>query len=511
MKIADAPLAPVARADDSGAGPVPAPSGAAQPRSLFGEILDWMLAPLLLVWPMSIAATYLVATSIANAPFDRALADSVTLLAQQVKISQGRAHLALPIEVSDLLRADDSDRTYYQVLGTRGELVGGDAALPTPRDEEPPVPGVVQFRNDTVNGEEVRIAALQMDSHQPGVERQPYVQVAETLGKRAQLANEIIKGVILPQFIILPIAVVLVWFGLSRGIRPLSRLQEKIQARAPDDMRPIDPRETPEEVAPLVASFNQLLNRLEHNIQDQKRFIADAAHQMRTPLAGLRTQAELALREADPKELKRSLQQLATSSVRATRLINQLLALARAENRSHATADFAPMELESLSRDVLKDWVPAALEKRIDLGFEGPGVAVPILGNAVLLRELLKNLLDNAIRYTPIEGSVTVRVASDAASGRALLQVEDTGPGIAESERRLVFERFYRILGSGSDGSGLGLAIVREIARQHGAQVTLVSPVKPGQADRPGTSIAIQFALIAAPQHPRPPAAHTIV
>jgi two-component system sensor histidine kinase TctE len=468
--------------------------GAVQPRSLFGEILDWMLAPLLLVWPMSIAATYLVATSIANAPFDRALGDSVTLLAQQVKFEGGSARLALPLAASDLLRADDADRTYFQVLASPATLVAGDARLPAPAEDEPPVPGVVQFRNDLIAGEAVRVAALQMELRSSQGVRGPLVQVAETLSKRSQLANEIIKGVILPQFLILPIAVVLVWFGLSRGIRPLSRLQERIQARAPDDMRPIDPRETPEELAPLVASFNQLLRRLEQNISDQKRFVADAAHQMRTPLAGLRTQAELAMHEADPDELKRSLQQLATSSVRATHLINQLLSLARAENRSQTRDGMAPVELEALSRDVMREAVPVALEKNIDIGFESAGRAVRVTGNALLLRELLKNLLDNAIRYTPSGGAVTVRVAAGDSPGEAILQVEDDGPGIPPAERELVFKRFYRILGSGTDGSGLGLAIVREIAQQHGAEITLESPAPDGAPARTGTIITIRFA-----------------
>jgi two-component system sensor histidine kinase TctE len=471
------------------------PSSATQARSLFGEILDWMLAPLLLVWPMSIAATYLVAASIANVPFDRNLEAGVTVLAQLVKSDDGKTRLSLPLPARDLLRADDADRTYYQVLGTHGELVGGDAELPPPTEVESLAAGIVRFRSALVRGEEVRIAYTVLDARQSPTERAPLIQVAETLGKRAQLANEIIKGVILPQFLILPIAVVLVWFGLSRGLRPLARLQEKIQARGPNDRQAIDPRETPEEVAPLVESFNHLLARLDGNIQDQRRFIANAAHQMRTPLAGLRTQAELALRENDPIELKRSLQQLATSSIRATRLVNQLLSLARAENRSEAPLGQAVIDLGELARDVLRDWVPAALERRIDLGFEGTDAPVLVKGDPVLLRELLKNLLDNAIRYTQIEGAVTVRVSADPHANWARLEVLDNGPGIAEAERALVFERFYRILGSGSDGSGLGLAIVREIALQHRAQVFLSESPAPQDPKRPGTSITVQFPL----------------
>ena len=478
-----------------------APTGTASPEvggdqpqapSLFGEILDWMLAPLLLIWPMSIAVTYLVAASIANAPFDRGLEESVTVLAQQIRLIDGQARLALPVSAADILRADETDRVYYQVLGSRGEFIDGDIELPLPAEDEGEVIGVVRFRDDSVRGEEVRIALTHVDLRgQPGAHA-PLVQVAETRGKRAQLANEIIKGVILPQFVILPIAVVLVWFGLSRGIRPLYRLQQRIQLRREDDLSPIDIKEAPEEVEPLVTSFNQLLARLEANIDEQKRFIADAAHQMRTPLAGLRTQAELAMRQNDPAEIQRSLQQLATGSERATRLINQLLALARAESRSAAPVPATPQDLTAVAREVLHELVPLALEKRIDLGLDEPAGAARIDGNGVLLHELVKNLIDNAIHYTPLGGSVTVRVLRAPAAGQVVLEVEDTGPGIPPAERALVFERFYRVLGNSEHGSGLGLAIVREIAQQHEAEVELAdNPHCPGPL--PGTLVRVRF------------------
>lgn len=451
-----------------------------------------MLAPLLIVWPMSIAATYLVASSIANAPFDHALEDSVTVLAEHVKMEDGRARFDLPVSAHDLLREDGSDQVYYQVRGARGELVAGDADVPDPPVEEAAPLGLVQFRKGKIRGEPVRIAWLALDPRQAVGGAPIVVQVAETLGKRGQLASEIVKGVILPQFVILPVAVVLVWFGLSRGIRPLSRLQERIQARGPNDMRPIDPRQAPEEVAPLVMSFNQLLQRLERNLMHQKRFIADAAHQMRTPLAGLRTQAELALRLRDPGEIQRSLKQLATSSDRATRLINQLLSLARAENAVAARTGTAEVDLEETARDTVREWVPAALEKKIDLGFEGLGAPVMVPGDAVLLRELIKNLVDNAIRYTPENGSVTVAVGLDPTARSATLSVVDNGPGIPESERQMVFERFYRILGNGSDGSGLGLAIVREIAEQHHATIEL-SEADGAHSQRPGCAVYVTF------------------
>ncbi|MGE5651313.1 sensor histidine kinase [Noviherbaspirillum sp. UKPF54] len=451
-------------------------------RSLFGEILDWMLVPLLLLWPMSIAITYLVAKSIANHPFDRALDDKVTVLAQQVREVNGKVVAQTSGAARDILRADDVDNVYFQVLGARGEFVDGDRDLPPPAEEDKQPTSAVQFHNETIHGNDVRIAYIYVDlrPYRRGKEvlREPYlalVQVGETLDKRAHLANEIIKGVILPQFIILPIALALVWFALSRGLSPLAELQHRIRTRRPDDLSPIESGQVPEEISPLVRSFNDMLERLAQTIQMQKRFIADAAHQMKTPLAGMRMQSELALRETNQDEIHRSLEQLSKSSESATRLVNQLLALARAENQTPEAKPFVPLELTELARNVVQDWVQASFTHRIDFGFEQPGHPIMVIGNPLMLRELLSNLIDNALRYTPEGGSVTVRVRADAVTGKAILEVEDTGPGIPPSERPHVFERFYRILGSNAEGSGLGLSIVREIAQQHNAEIDILN------------------------------------
>jgi len=473
--------------------------------SLFGEILDWMLAPLLLLWPVSIAITYLVAKSIANQPFDDALEDRVTVLGQQIRSVDGRTVGALAPAARDILRADDVDSVYFLLQGPDGAILDGDRDLPRPKlnaDDEHARGGAVAFRNDSIHGVPIRVAYtwVNLDPlHERTVnppEAQPLalVQVAETLDKRAHLANEIIKGVILPQFIILPVILGLVWFALSRGLSPLAELQGRIRARPQDDLSPIDPRQVPEEISPLVGSFNDMLERLRETVEMQKRFIADAAHQMKTPLAGMRMQSELALRQVDPAEIHRSLEQLATSSESATRLVNQLLALARAENQPQAGLAFDAIDLPRLARETVQDWVQASFASRIDLGFEPPEpIEAPILiaGQPLMLREMLSNLIDNALRYTPAEGSVTVRVRRDGE--HALLEVEDTGPGIAPLERERVFERFYRILGSNTQGSGLGLAIVREIAHQHNAQIDIFNNPRSPSRRFPGTLLRLTF------------------
>ncbi len=456
-------------------------------RSLFGEILDWMLAPLLVLWPMSVTLTFVVAQEISNPPFDRRLAETASLLADHVEFAQGTVRLQLGIDVSEVLRPDSAESTYYMVLGLRGELVAGDADIPLPPDEQAGA-GAPRLRFDKMNGAEVRVAYTWAES--PG--RPPVlVQVAETLEARTQLANEIIRGVIVPQFIVLPVAVLLVWLALTRGLAPLTALQARIRHRRPEDRSPIDARGAPEEIAPLVESFNDLLERLSASIQGQKRFIADAAHQMKTPLAGLRMQSELALRQTDPAELRRSLRQIAAATGRATRLINQLLALARAEHRDADAPTFGVVDLAELTRDVVRDWVPQAIERQIDLGVDLTEEAAQVIGAPLMLREMLGNLIDNALRYTPAGGTVTARVSR--AGTDVVLEVEDTGRGIAETDRARVFDRFYRVLGTDVEGSGLGLAIVREIAERHGAEVSVDTPARGQQPGYPGVLLRVRF------------------
>jgi two-component system sensor histidine kinase TctE len=487
-------------------------------RSLFGELIDWLLAPLLLLWPMSVALTWVVAQGIANRPFDRVLGDRALAIAKQVVVDRQpgaapRVQLALRADSAALLRSDATDEVYYQVLGLRGEYLSGDRVLPVPPGDDPALAGTVQFRDDTVGSVPVRVAYLAVDGA-PDDGPRAVVQVAETLNKRSQLATEIIKGVIVPQFVILPLAVALIWFALSRGIAPLDDLQRRIRSRESHDLSPIDERDAPEEVAPLVTAINDLLGRLDRSITTQKRFLADAAHQLKTPLAGLRTQAEFAQREidaggADPQAVKRSLQQIARSSQRAAHMVNQLLSMARAEDEEGAKRA-VEVNLARLAIDSVRDFVPRAMEKRIDLGYEGPEASAPghrVLGQPLLVREMIRNLVDNALQYTPDGGTVTVRVLDDPFGQVAVLQVEDNGPGIAAAEREQVFQPFYRALGTDVDGSGLGLAIVREIAAHHGAQVDIEDSfahqhggdAKGHGGAGPGARFTVRF-----PAHPRP-------
>ena len=392
------------------------------------------------------------------------------------------------------------------MLGPKGEHLSGETGFPAPPADALAQAGTVHLRDDEYQGHELRVAYVWVpldgrtvvDGEATATGPLALVQVAETLDKRSVLAAEIIKGVMLPQFVTLPLAVLLVWLALVQAIKPLNRLEERIRARRPDDLSPLDTQAVPLAVAPLVASVNDLLLRLKDSIATQKRFLADAAHQLKTPLAGLRMQADLAQREGtNTEELKQSLRQIGRASIRATHTVNQLLALARAEAGTAAMSR-QPCDLARLTTEVVRDSVPRAMERSIDLGYEGaqPGAPhVELDGNPTLLKELIRNLLDNAINYTPSSaeapGVITARVLPDPLGRHIVLQVEDSGPGIAPAERELVFQPFYRALGNDVDGSGLGLPIAREIAEQHHASIA-VEDARPGHVP-PGARFVVRF------------------
>lgn len=461
-------------------------------RSLLGEILDWMLAPLFLLWPMSIAITYVVAQNLANIPYDLGLANALQVLGQQVEASDNLVSIRMSAPARLALRIRENDGVFWKALGPGGELLGGDGELPTPERTPSDLPDTTYFEDHTLRDFEIRIAYTWMDLSARG--SGPVLLVAaESVDRRRQLANDIIKGVIIPQFIVLPIAVVLVWFGLSRGVAPINALQRRLRARRPDDLSPIDARLAPSEIGPLITAMNDLLSRLEATLLAQKRFVADAAHQLKTPLAGLRMQAELAMRGEPQTNTQISLEQIIAGTTRATRLVNQLLLMANAENPN--TMEMSVLDLNQLAQEHLHKWVHVAHLKNIDLGFEGADHALFIKGQGLLLGEALNNLIDNAIRYTPESGQITVSLTEH--SGLIVLAVEDSGPGIAPEERERVFDRFYRVLGSGVDGSGLGLAIVREIAQRHQASVVIMdSTRKNTNPAATGARIELQFSVM---------------
>jgi two-component system sensor histidine kinase TctE len=297
-----------------------------------------------------------------------------------------------------------------------------------------------------------------------------HVQVAETLNKRKRLADQILSSFVVPQIILIALSAILVLFGIRRGLEPLDKVRDAIAHRSYLDMSPAPTTQVPLEALPLIDEINGLLKRLDTVFEGQKRFTADAAHQMRTPLAGLAAQTDLALGQDNPAPTTHALMQIKTVSKRLNHLIHQLLLLSRSEAAGSHTL-FEPVDLREIASEVVLENAPIALQKHMDLGFEGEANPVTIHGNRQLLQELLSNLVDNALRYTPAGGKITVRLQ---AGPPVSLSVEDNGPGIPLEERERVFDRFHRVdRANAVEGTGLGLAIVQQIARTHDATVTL--------------------------------------
>ena len=449
--------------------------------SLRRHLSYWLLGPLLLLVAAGSFVSYRIALNAANKAYDSALLDPALAIASHLRRAGSKLELDLPSIAIEALRIDTEDRVYYQVLGPEGELIAGTPRLPAPPERLSP--GEHIYYDAKLEGEPVRIAARAVEVGN-GI---AIVQVAETLIKRDKLVLELLVASTVPQVLMAFAAVALLWLGIGQGLRPLDRLRGEIAARSPRDLRPVSEQDKPEEVRSLVGALNQLLSRLNAAIESRQRFIANAAHQLRTPLAGLKTHAELARREHSAPELRLLLDMIAGETTRTSHLVNQLLTLARAEPGEASSGQ--PVNLhEIVGRDV-RDWVQRAVGKNIDLGFELEDAWT--VGEPLLLRELAANLLDNALAYTQPGGSVTVRTGMR--NGESLLEVEDNGPGIPEGDREKVFERFYRVPATGGEGCGLGLSIVSEIAGRHNARVELGVP-----AAGCGTLIRAAFPKLAA-------------
>ncbi len=448
------------------------------------QLLLSLLAPIVLVTLISSVVSYYFSFNFATLAYDYSLFDSALDLSRQVRLRDGQLRLDLPSAALDMLESDKHDRIYHMVNDAKGRLIAGHDGLPLPPGDA--VTGKPVYYDGHYRGDPVRIAALYATIPNAPEHNPILVQVAETLNKRHILANEILLGMLLPELLLIVLVGLLVWFGVERGLRPLSALQREIGSRSHRDLSPLPEHNAPEEVRALVRAMNELLARLSEGLAAQQRFITDAAHQLRTPLAGLKTQTELALRQDEPADVRRTLQQLSNATGQTTHLVNQLLLLARAEPGSAREQAVDVIDLNTLARETTTEWVPHALARHVDLGFEAARRPALVEGEALLVKEMLRNLLDNAVRYTQSGGQVTVRVAAD--DEEVTLRVEDNGRGIPQSERERVFERFYRVLGTGVEGCGLGLAIVREIAQSHNAQVRLDPGVNGG-----GTLAAVIF------------------
>lgn len=453
-------------------------------RTLRSRLLLWVSAPLLALWVMSTMIDHDVATGFVNLNYDRALLDTALDLGRNVRETNNQLYLDLPQPVIEMLISGEQGRFYYRANGPAGEYITGDPDLPDPPAEAQD--DRVTYYDAVYRNEPIRAVALRVPVRPGSGKGAISVQVAEKTSLRADFARQLMLRMMVPQGILVILATLAVWLGVGLGLRALTSVRTEIENRSHVDLSPIRETNTPYEVRPLVRAMNDLLSRLSAALAAQQRFIADAAHQLRTPVAALKTQAELAVRQVRDGEAQATLQQLHTAADHAARLVNQLLTLARAEPGSHRSVMRERINLAALAREITGEWVPRSLNRRIDLGFDDKSADATISADPFLIRELLNNLIDNALNYTPAGGHITVRVtkAGDISS----LEVEDNGCGIPEDERERVFERFYRSSGGSPEGCGLGLAIVREIAQGHGATATIHSG-----ANNRGTRVVIAF------------------
>jgi two-component system sensor histidine kinase TctE len=469
------------------------------PPTLRNKLLAWLLVPLCFVLVADIVGSTVAVRAIVRGIYDGELAEIARELVLHVRGDAAGPAFDLSREAERTLLLDQTDQVYYAVHGGSGRVIAGDAGLPY----LPVQAGALAFADASYAGTPVRIATLARRFGEHTV----VIEVAETTVKRAILARQLLLGVALPQVGLIALAGALVWFGVARGLSPLQQLRRAVAARSHIDMSEIDVHGIPGEVHPLVVAINDLMRRLAGVLDFQARFIADTAHQLRTPVAGLKAHIEVALREKTLAQTRAALAHLYTSAERLARLVAQLLALARNEPHSARTESFAPLDFNKLAFDATTEWVAHAYAKDIDLGFEGAGRELWVRGDAGRLTELINNLVDNAIRYTPSGGRVTVHVRGEP---RPQLVVSDDGPRIPEEERTRVFERFHRLLGTPAEGSGLGLAIVRDIAALHEAEIELRD-----DADGVGNTFIVSFppcapqaaAASAATLHPGNPAA----
>jgi len=450
-------------------------------RSVRRSLLRWLVPTFVVMLGLGALAAYRISQRPTLEAYDQALTDDAIALSSSIRIVDDRPTLELDPQSEKLLRTDPYDHIYFALRAPDGAQVAGEA-LPPPPD------GARQGRilyDDSLQGKRVRVVALDA----PCGDRTCLVQVAETTIKRDRVRREIVLDVLLPGAGLAGVTLVLVWFGVGRGLLPLTRLSQEIATRSHRDLRPMNEADAPTEARGLVVAINQLLADLDAAAAAQRRFLADAAHQLRTPLAGIQTQAELARDQSDPEELQDTLANLHGATLRTARLANQLLVLARAEPGAHGFDAATTCDLRQVIEANADDWVRRAMAKDIDFGFEVQPASVT--GDPLLMTKLIANLVDNAIEYAPHGGRITLRCGREAEWVR--LEIEDNGPGIRPEQRARVLERFYRIPGTPGAGSGLGLAIVSEIAQLHRGEVEITAP------DGPGTVVVVRLPAAARP------------
>jgi two-component system sensor histidine kinase TctE len=448
--------------------------------SLRRRLLKRLLWPLVSILAMGAVLAYLFALHAAMNAYDLGLLNEALDLSKQVAIgAEGRLTINLPLAARQMLQANNEDHESYAAWDAAGQLFSGSPQLLVLKGL--PLEGGRLFYDFAPAGEKNRAIVLR----QQLAGKTFYIAIAQTMHGRERLAGSIVAGILLPEALLAFVSVAIIAWGVRQGLAPVDALRNEIVSRSPSDLKPIEEASAPTELSPIIHGINELLGNLAAAFAGHRRFIADAAHQLRTPLASLSSQIEVAL-EQTPADIKALLRQLLATTQRTTHLSNQLLSLARLEHTEQAMHEAVAVELEQVLREASADFVRLAARKDIEIDFALQPARV--CGSPLMLRELLINLLDNAVSYTPAGGLISISLAG--AGSMAWLAVENNGVRVPEEELAKLGTPFHRLPSDKIEGCGLGLAIVREIARLHNAVVSF----HPGQGGA-GLLVRVGFPL----------------
>lgn len=441
-----------------------------KPATLRGQVMLLLSVPLVLLLLIETIVSYALSLNVANAVFDTWLLDAANSIAQEVRVGDAGPRFIADSSAIEVFEWDSLDATYFRISDAAGRPLAGDLPIQTRVDRRRLLQAPV-FTDVSQPGADLRGVSL---LKWPDSDKEVLVEVYETLNKRRAMATPVLGAVLAKKLLFMALALILVYLALGRGLRPLTHLARDVRNRSPRDLAPLMPGPEPRELQALVNSMNSLLLRISDAISSREEFIGNIAHQIRTPLAGIKLQAELGQREDDPDAMRENFQRIADSADGMSRVNYQLLLLARAEMALDRGIRAGLTDIVSIARQCCLELGPRAAEKDISLSLDSPGVPVRVAGEGTLLAEMLRNLLDNAIRYGRPGGQVTL--SFEVGEQRLRLLVDDDGPGIPTEHKARIFERFHRVPGSSAGGCGLGLAITRDIARAHGAQLLLAEP-----------------------------------
>jgi two-component system sensor histidine kinase TctE len=432
--------------------------------------------------------SYREAQNTATRVQDRLLLGSARIIAQNIDYEDGLLEVAIPPAALELFHSGDQDRVYYRIASAKGVLLSGYAELPPP-------PGALKpeeflYFSAVVRDQPVRVVAYAQPVFAAPDESPVVIEVAQTYQAHQRLVDQLSTTSLRQELGMMALVALLVWLAMRRSLKDIVGLRDKVRDRTPGSLEPLDPGPVPQELQPLVEAINGYVQRLDSQMAIRSRFIANASHQLRTPFTILQTQVNFGLRNPDPPQKDEALRAIFQEVRHGTRLVNQLLSLSTAEAGAQHPRPSAPVDLVELVQRVLEEQGALAQSKDIDLGFEPQVDRVEVLASSSMLHELVANLVDNALRYTPAKGVVTVSIQRRETA--VILRVEDNGPGIPVADRTRVFERFCRLQDDDSAGCGLGLAIVQEVALALGADIQLSDPAK-------GTGLVVTLTFSTAP------------